>query len=212
MKGRVPLPVAQRLATRISEEFRRLPLLLSRVEVAGSVRREKSEVGDLEIVARAGREYNECSMHGVLEQLHIERGQPNRAGARAPWGGRYYRGVARVTDGLEVGVDLFVVYPPAEWGPIYAIRTGSAAFSQAVVTRLHRYGFECRDGRLTRRGGGATVPCPSEEVFFSAARLPWIPPSLRTIDGPDFARIWAREWDPHATYYPPGAAPPGGGP
>lgn len=196
MKIRVPLPVGKAVAAKIVNGLRTYPEMLSRVEVAGSVRRLKGTVGDVEIVAEATKACRPEGVRTALGRLGIVRGEPNKRGAKAPWGERYYRGVAEVADGVHLGVDLFVVLPPAEFGVVYLIRAGSAEFSQAVVTRLHRWGLESSDGHIVRRDNRETLPCPSESLFFRYARLPWIPPELRETDDPVFGRAFGREWEP----------------
>lgn len=195
-KTRVPLVIGRRLADRLVSELRPLGSLFSRVEVAGSIRRQKAIVGDVEIVAQGGRQYNAASVHRVLDRLHVDRAEKNCAGARAAWGPKYYKGVARVADGLEVGVDLFVVTPPAEWGDVFLIRTGEAEFSQAVVTRLRRFGLKSEDGHVARISDGARIPTPHESDMLRAARLPWIPPERRFACGPFYQAVWRREWQP----------------
>ena len=196
MKSCLPLPVADRLASRLLSGLRGYPDLFSRVEVAGSVRRRHPEVGDVEIVAQAAPNCRPESVRTVLERLHVRRGEPNKRGASAPWGERYFRGLAEIAEGTEAGVDLFVVRRPAEWGVVYAIRTGSAEFSQAVVTRLHRWGLKSEAGRILKVETGETLPCGHESTFFRYARLPWIPPELRDT-GESAVRIaFSREWEP----------------
>lgn len=196
MKSRIPLAVGRRAAESISTSLRGYPQLFGRVQVAGSIRRSKSEVGDIEIVAEAGRDCRPEGVRTVLERLGVHRGDPNRAGARAPWGERYYRGVTEISPGAEIGVDLFVVLPPATWGVIYFIRTGSAEFSQAAVTRLHRWGLQSQGGTIRRRETGETLPCPDESTFFRYTRLPWISPEHRDVQDPVFGRAFARVWEP----------------
>lgn len=196
MKSRLPLPVAERVASRLVAGLREYPGLFSRVEVAGSIRRGRPEVGDVEIVAQAARGCRPEGVRTVLERLRVRRGEPNKAGAAAPWGERYYRGLAEIAEGTEAGVDFFVVLPPAEWGVVFAIRTGSAEFSQAVVTRLHRWGLKSDQGRILQIETGETLPCGHESLFFRYARLPWIKPELRD-PGESAVRIaFSREWEP----------------
>ena len=196
MKSRLPLPVADKLASRLVDGFREYPDLFSRVEVAGSIRRGKPEVGDIEIVAQAAPNCRPESVRTVLERLSVHRGAPNKAGAAAPWGERYYRGLAEIAPGTEAGVDLFVVLPPAEWGVIFAIRTGSAEFSHAVVTRLHRWGLNSDQGRILQVETGETLPCGHESLFFRYARLPWIRPELRDPGESAVRMAFSREWEP----------------
>lgn len=196
MKTRVPLAVGERLASRLVSGLREYPRLFSRVETAGSVRRQRPDVGDVEIVALAAPNCRPESVRTVLERLHIRRGPPNKAGAAAPWGERYYRGLAPIADGLELGVDLFVVLPPAEWGVVYLIRTGSAEFSQAVVTRLHNWGLKSERGHIVKSSTGEVLPCATESTFFRYARLPFMSPEQRDTSLPVFERAFSREWEP----------------
>ena len=196
MKIRTPLPVAQRVSDRLLSELRGYSDLLSRVSIAGSVRRKKAEVGDIEIVAATGREYSGRAMRTVLERAGVRRGEPNKAGASAPWGEKYYRGLAEIAPGSDIGIDLFVVTPPADWGVVYLIRTGSAEFSQAVVTRLHRWGLKSDRGRIIKPSTGEVLRCPDELTFFRYARLPWMSPEIRDTSRPEFEQAFRREWEP----------------
>ncbi len=195
MKTRMPLAVGERLARSLVSSLREYPGLFSHVEIAGSIRRGAPEVGDVEIVAQAAKGCRPEGVRAVLGRLNVRRGEPNKAGAAAPWGERYYRGLAPVAEGTEAGVDLFVVLPPAEWGVVFVIRTGGAEFSQACVTRLHRWGLRSEQGRILRVYTGETLPCPNESLFFRYARLPWIPPELRD-PGESAVRVaFSREWE-----------------
>ncbi len=163
-----------------------------RAEVAGSVRRRKPQVHDIEVVAEPGDYFG--GVPAFLASIGVVRGQPNKAGARAPWSGKYFK--AEFTRGMCAGVqlDLFLVSKDLgnEWGPIFAIRTGDRHFSQGVVTRLQRYGLQSQDGQVhvvkdsvrAEHGGAWVVPCPTEERFFELAHLPTLEPRLRDWDNP----------------------------
>ena len=95
---------------------------------------------------------------------------------------------------------------PAEWGVIFALRTGPSALNKELVVYAHSLGMKVAGGRLWRvdmddarwrrkcrarvseflkRAAADTsidqVPCPTEEAFFEALGLPyWAPPS-RTV-------------------------------
>lgn len=196
MKTRVPLVVGRALASKITTTLRSYPDMFSRVEIAGSVRRGRPEVGDVEIVAQGTRNCRPEAVRTVLERLGICRREPNKRGAKAPWGERYYRGSASIARDAELGVDLFVVLPPADFGVIYFIRTGSAQFSQAVVTRLHQWGLESREGQVRFRDRDEILRCPEESLMFRYARLPWLPPERRETNDPLFSRAFGREWNP----------------
>jgi DNA polymerase/3'-5' exonuclease PolX len=171
----------------------------SDAEVVGSVRRRRPVVGDVElIVLRA----TPSQVAGALLAAGAYRGPRNKAGARAPWANKYFRGVipyetaAGVAEPRTIGLDVFLCLPPADAGVLRLIRTGSALFSQAVVTRLHRYDLKSEDGRIINRRTGEWSPAPTEEAVLRLARLPWIPPSEREMDCPPTLAAFSREAAP----------------
>lgn len=165
-------------------------------EVVGSVRRCRPIVGDVEILVD---EATPTQVRFALHSINAERGPPNKRGARAPWGDRYFKAVIPYQVDDNVGrcdLDVFVCLPPADYGVLRLIRTGSAHFSQAVVTRLHRYGLESRDGHIVNRSSGAIMPAPTEETVLRLARLAWIPPTEREMDNPATLAEFRREAAP----------------
>jgi DNA polymerase/3'-5' exonuclease PolX len=84
-----------------------------------------------------------------------------------------------------IAVDLFIVLPPAQLGAVLAIRTGDAEFSHLLVTKRSQGG--AMPDRLSQREGalweGLTLlPTDTEEAYFEALGLPWLPPSQRTAE------------------------------
>lgn len=106
-----------------------------RVEVAGSLRRGRATVHDVEIVAqpRLARdlfghvdERAPCELDQVLARLEREgRIARRETAAGQRWGPKWKAAIAVRTG---VPIDLFCVRPPAQWGAILAIRTGPASF------------------------------------------------------------------------------------
>jgi len=201
-KNPLPLADAEQLALRIRHTLLAEAGAFSRVELAGSIRRRRPYVGDLELVAEIDpeRDFGATSrVKGALNAIGVTRAPPTerKTGfpALAPWGDRYLKGILRPA-GEPVQLDLFIVRPPAEWGVVFLIRTGSAGFSQSMVTRLHRYELKSDDGHIvsvpehTVRGRGLisgksygeVVPCRTEEDFFRLAHMPFIPPEEREMD------------------------------
>lgn len=172
-------------------------------ETVGSVRRCRPIVGDVEALVR---DLPEPEVAAAIEAVGGRRGPPNKAGARAPWGPRYYRAVLPAIGAGDraVGLDVFVVRPPAEWGLLKLIRTGAADFSQAVVTRLHRYGLKAENGRVIHLPDRAFLPTSTEECVLRLARLPWIPPSEREMDNPATVAAFRGEAAPWECADPPG--------
>jgi DNA polymerase/3'-5' exonuclease PolX len=159
-----------------------------RIEVAGSLRREMRDVGDIEIVAQP-KTHKEPS--GLFFEVDAEVSDLDPLVDRLVKSGEYERllGKDRYTklrhraSGLQV--DLFTVRPPAQWGVIHTIRTGPAAYSQWLVTEARRRGFHVREGALHRGSlGCGSVPCevietPEERDLFEALGMRWPQPVER---------------------------------
>ena len=171
---RVPLEQARELAARLGAE---LESLASRIHVAGSVRRQRPIVSDIEFVLEPRR--LSADLFGVagapdvepIQRLAESWGRIKRAGPR----------LIGIADVLGSGIDceLYLVHPPAQWGVILAIRTGPRELSQLAVSRMHRFRRRCEDGRVVDMGTGATIPCESEERFFELAGMSCLPARFR---------------------------------
>lgn len=179
-KIKLPLSQARGLADRIIEELR--PGCV-RIAVAGSVRRERATVGDIEIVAiprfqadifreDLGGEPTELDL--ILERL-VRQGRLGKGKG----GLKYKQFGIPAKEGLML--DLFL--PRLDnWGIIYAIRTGSAAFSRRLVTRQYAGGLLPDDYLVS--GGmlwsqGRAIPTPTEKTVFDLLKGGWVEPGDR---------------------------------
>lgn len=186
---------------------------VEQIEIAGSIRRRKPVVSDIELVcipriARTstdlfGTVFTETdALHDACEQLMARGILAHRfdKNGRRSFGERYKR-LLHVESGIAL--DLFCVKPPAQWGVVFAIRTGSAEFTQRFVTSaliggaLPAY-MLVRDGCLYRHMQGADlpvdsearrkypaawlveVPTPTEREFFDAIGMDWVEPEARS--------------------------------
>jgi len=165
------LEQAQEIAERVKAE---LAPHCERIEIAGSIRRRKAEVGDIEIVAIPKQ------VNGGLFGDEPER-DPGFICTVGQWrkvrgsvsNGRYMQRL--LPDGIAL--DLFTATAD-NWGLIYAIRTGSAEYSHRVLaTGWVRNGYKSVDGILTR--DGILVSTPEETDLFRLAGVTWIEPELR---------------------------------
>lgn len=150
-----------------------------RTLIAGSIRRRKPEIGDVELVvipktAPVFDMFGEPSgMRDLLDEyLSIYwRGHITKNGPK-------YKQL--VIDGLQV--DLFIASRET-WACIATIRTGSADFTHWLVTP-RRSGGGCpshlkfSDGRLMC--GETPIDLPDERDLFDALGWPWIDPIDRT--------------------------------
>lgn len=199
-----------------------------RIQVAGSIRRRKAEVGDIELVAIpklvstgqasmfGGPQEMRSELHAVITNLGEDRVLPVKtrtSDPRWPIGFSYSHPEwrAKATAGSKfwklwlsrhhIAVDLFM--PTAEtWAAILTIRTGSAGFSQALVTqytkstgghfhegRLHQ-AWKIGDPVVARTKDGRTLGPPldirEERDVFDACGVRWVEPEDR--HGPEQVR------------------------
>ena len=166
--GRFLLSWAEAAVERLSTMLRALPGVV-RVEAAGSYRRGRETVGDIDILVA-------CEAPApVMDHF-------SRAGELIAHGGT--KCSIRLTSGLQA--DLRIV-PLESFGAALHYFTGSKAHNVAIRTlavrkglTINEYGvFEAlEDGSPGRRLGGE-----KEEDVFAAVGLPWIPPELREDRG-----------------------------
>jgi len=139
---------------------------VSRLEVAGSYRRRKETVGDIDILVVSSRP------HAVVSRFT---GYPRVKEIRA-------EGPTRSSVVLDCGlqVDLRVV-PAVSFGSALHYFTGSKPHNIAIRAIGLKHGLKINEYgvfRKTRRIAGRT-----EEEVFDAVGLAWIPPELREAHG-----------------------------
>jgi DNA polymerase (family X) len=165
VERRLLLPEAETHA-RALLEYLRTGGGLTNLEVAGSYRRRKESIGDLDILVTTK------DPHAVIERFAA---YPDVAAVAS-------RGDTRVTVQLRGGlqVDLRVV-EPAAYGAALLYFTGSKAhnielrqIAQDKKYKLNEYGVY----RGTRRIAGST-----EQEVYTKLGLDWIPPELREARG-----------------------------
>lgn len=180
-----------------------------RIEVAGSIRRGRRWVHDIEIVAMPkfstievpdglfGSKPMPVSALALLLEDLLTRGTLTR---ELPDGRKGVNGPKFKQFGIGVfKVDLFIVTPPAQWGTILLIRTGPDEFNKTLVRSIHDggccpMGMRFEEGQLLDRG--QPVPTPEEEDVFGALGLAYVPPSHRD----DWAKARGRATDGHRAY------------
>jgi DNA polymerase/3'-5' exonuclease PolX len=175
-----------------------------RIEIAGSIRRDVSFVGDIELVAvpsiveeRDGGLWPE-PVNQLRKRLQAM-AQTNVISPRVNKNGHYIAWLGQVSDpryvALEwrgVPVDLFMVLPDRldYFGYIYWLRTGPGDANRHMVTPAYerdgrRSGglkpdrLEVKDGLVYR--DGQPHPVPTEEAMFAALELAYVEPHLRSV-------------------------------
>lgn len=155
----------------------------TRVEVAGSIRRRKPEVKDVELVAIV-TDYDGLFRSLTGAGTFIKPGVPDII----PWapkrGAKYLRML--LSEGIKL--DLFIA-EPGNWGGIYMMRTGSGAgpdgnpYEGFVPGMFGRWKRISGGGKMT--GGYPTLPdgtiinVPEEDDYFRLVGMRPVPPELR---------------------------------
>lgn len=196
MKGRIPLAEAQRVARKWLDVFKDDCL---RIEVAGSIRRKREEVGDIEIVAipkpsepkhlallpgAPAADENNSPLFERIHDLSTSRNGPPPIAVTKGLPG-LQNGKARYIQLFDKKEDLYVdlfLAKPETWGVIFTIRTGSADFSHGLMIRANQLGMTSHKGRLCFRQTrtlAVPLPTPEERDVFKALRIRWVEPPLR---------------------------------
>lgn len=140
-----------------------------RIEIAGSLRRGRPMVGDVELVALPRYIHN---LVGDVVGSHLD----NFLGAHVTFmknGDRYKQfAYGKYT------VDLFLPASPAHWGSIFMIRTGSHEWNMWLMNEAAPSAGVRFDKGLVYLGG-QLLNTPEESDVLEALGLPWVPPARR---------------------------------
>ena len=163
---RMLLDQASALGERVLEFVRSHPAT-ERVELAGSLRRMKETIGDLDIVAAS-------SDPQALADDFAEAPFADEVLAHGP------KKVYIVVDGVEV--DLRIVAPEA-YGSLLHHFTGGQAHNIVLRERAVKMGINISEYGLAKAGTGDYEPVATERDLYARLDLPYIPPELREDAG-----------------------------
>ncbi len=138
-----------------------------RAELAGSLRRMKETIGDLDVVAAS-------TNPGSLAAAFAEAPFADEVLAHGP------KKVFVLSDGIEV--DLRIVAPEA-YGTLLHHFTGGQAHNIALRERAVKMGINISEYGLAEAGTGDYKPVATEEELYSRLGLAYIPPELREDAG-----------------------------
>jgi DNA polymerase/3'-5' exonuclease PolX len=174
MKTKLPLPTAVTLAESI---LTALTPGCSRIAIAGSVRREKPEIGDIEIVC-----IPRVTGHDLFGVPQYSLETLNDLIALQNWGGNPAGDHYRQYDLGPCALDLFITTPEC-WGVIFTLRTGDADFSRLAVTQRNKGGFlpsnlNVKHGRVWMHG--TALETPEETDFLRILGFGEIEPKYRS--------------------------------
>lgn len=162
---RVFLAEAQPLAEVILADLRKSPAVTN-AEVAGSFRRRRETVGDLDVLVTAADSAGPMDLlatHPLVEKV-LARGETKQR--------------VRLKTGIEM--DLRVV-PDESYGAALLYFTGSKAHNIVLRRRAQERNLKINEYGVFR--GEKSIAGRTEEEMYQAVDLPWIPPELRENRG-----------------------------
>ena len=164
--GRTPLGVAWPLAQAMLDALRQVPGVVQAAP-AGSLRRMRETVGDLDLLVAAKDPEPVMACFRALPQV-----------AKVLLSGPTKTSI-RTHEGLQV--DLRVL-EPARWGTALQYFTGSQAHNIHLRALALDRGLSLSEYAL-KREDGSEILCATEEEVYAALGLPLIPPELREDRG-----------------------------
>jgi DNA polymerase (family 10) len=159
---RIPMGLALPQAEALAAELREVPGV-TRVEVAGSLRRGRETVHDADVVVAATEA---AAVAAALDASPL---------AAISVGGGDLRRAVTTHPGLRIEVSIA---PPERFGNLLQHATGSARHNVRLRELALRRGVSMSEHGLTAADGTVTVHATEEEVY-AALGLAWIPPELR---------------------------------
>jgi DNA polymerase (family 10) len=164
---RIPLGIAWPVALDLLQGLRAASPEVLDATVAGSLRRMRSTIGDIDLLAssKAPESVMRAFVGLPMVAEEVLSGQTKTT--------------VRLHNGLQV--DLRVLEPD-HWGAALQYFTGSQShnvrvreIAQKQNLSLSEYGFKREDGTL--------IPCPEEADVYKTLAMSWIPPELREDRG-----------------------------
>jgi|DewCreStandDraft_5_1066085.scaffolds.fasta_scaffold03287_5 DNA polymerase (family 10) len=163
---RIPIGRAYPFAQRLIARLQALPGV-QRVEMAGSLRRGRSTVGDIDLLAAASD--SKAIMEAFLNDPEVTR----------------VVAAGDTKSSVEYGQGLRAqlwVHPPERFGTAWQYATGSKDHNVRLRELALKQGFSLSEHALTRKDGGEVL-CANEEEVYTLLGLTWIPPELREDRG-----------------------------
>jgi DNA polymerase (family X) len=167
--GRFLLDAAEREAEKIVHHLRDYPGV-EKITTAGSLRRGRETVGDLDILVTG----TVCRDNGAREELiaHIIK-LPGLLEIIASGENKVS---FRLRGGMQVDVRLL---PPESFGAAMQYFTGSKAHNVALRQRALKMGYTLSEYSLAMLDTGEPVAGKTEEEIYARLKLDYIPPELR---------------------------------
>ncbi len=165
--GRLPLGRAYPLAQEIIGQLKKVKGVVA-AEPAGSLRRMRSTVGDLDILVAAK------DSSAVMEAF------VNLKGVSRVLGKGEMKASVEFMDGVRAQL---WVHAPEKFGTALQYATGSKDHNVALRQIALDKGLSLSEHSLTKTKGKGEILCATEEEVYKTLGLPWIPPELREDRG-----------------------------
>ncbi len=165
--SRTPLGVAWPLANLIVGQLRDLAGV-ERVDVAGSLRRMRESIGDIDILVAADDAEPIMEFFCGLDNVEAILG-------RGPT-----KSSVILLNGVQV--DLRVL-PIARWGTLLSYFTGSKSHNVRLRELAVKQGLSLNEYSFTPQDGQSDILCADEQAVYATLGLPYIPPTLREDKG-----------------------------
>lgn len=165
--GRMPLGHAWPLAQKIIADLKKVKGV-SAAEPAGSLRRMRSTIGDIDILVAA------------RDSAPVMEAFTKLPGVVRVHGKGETKSSIEFGDGVRAQV---WVHPPERFGTALQYATGSKDHNVQLRQLALDKGLSLSEHALTRVKGGAEILCDTEEKVYKALALPWIAPELREDRG-----------------------------
>ena len=176
-------PHAEALA--VAEELKAaLSPACERIEIAGSLRRGKPDVGDIELLC-IPRALDRLWLTEGYDQLDVAVRQMIAAGQlrkRLAENGRFAgygpQNKLMVDVASGIGVDLFST-TLANWGMAMFVRTGPVEWNMRMMSHFREIGMRGHAYGGVEGSDGQQIDCPDEETVFRLLGWQYMPPEER---------------------------------
>ena len=150
---------------------------VEKIIIAGSIRRRKPEVKDIDLVLIPktepikdlfGMVTGHKRMDGFINTIkswEVLKGSPEE--------GKY---IQCMVQGMKVEI---ACASPLNYGNLVLIRTGNAEFSKMIMTEVLRRGFSQKDGFLYHKD--EVINVPDEMTYFKTIGVPYVQPENRNL-------------------------------
>jgi len=165
--GRLPLGRAYPLAQQIIAALKKVPGVVD-ASPAGSLRRMRSTVGDLDILVAARDSAPVMEAFTTLPGVVRIQGKGETKSS------------VEFADGVRAQV---WVHPPERFGTALQYATGSKDHNVRLRELALDKGLSLSEHALLKTDGSGEITCATEEEVYAALDLPWIPPELREDRG-----------------------------